>query len=273
MVVRYSYDAWGKPSVRQDDSGIFLALANPYLYRSYYYDWEIGKYYLQSRYYDPVTGRFINADEAMYVTAMLEGSFLNLYTYCDNQPSFDTDNDGCLSFGQLKKAIKNVVNNIKTFFLNIIDYVKQKFQSFISKTSSRLNNGYLTIRTAYIGYFIDAVINTIMGVVKGAALSFGLKFFQMYWKVRKATALRDFVKNTVIPMLKNIDWVIHNFLEYLKRRFALQLAITISKGKLENSILGGFVAWRWISAFSSIGSFVAAILDILDGRFDDVLSI
>ena len=42
---------------------------------------------------------------------------------------------------------------------------------------------------------------------------------------------------------------------------------------MENSILGGFVAWRWISAFSSIGSFVAAILDILDGRFDDVLSI
>ncbi len=198
---------------------------------------------------------------------------MNLYTYCDNHPSIDTDNDGYLSFGQLKKAIKNVVNNIKTFFLNIINFVKKKFQTFISKTSSRLNNGYLKIRTAYVGYFVDAVISTIMGVVKGATLNFGLKFFKMWWKIRKETALRDFIKNTVVPMLKNIDWVIRTFLEYLKRRFALKLAITVSKGKIENSILGGFVAWRWISAFSSIGSFVAAILDSLDGRFDDVLSI
>lgn len=56
-------------------------------------------------------------------------------------------------------------------------------------------------------------------------------------------------------------------------RFAKKLAITVSKSRIENAILGGFVAWRWISAFSSIGSFVAAILDILDGRFDDLLSI
>lgn len=53
--------------------------------------------------------------------------------------------------------------------------------------------------------------------------------------------------------------------------FAIQFATL--KSKIENSILGGFVAWRWISAFSSIGSFIAATLDILDGRFDDVLSI
>ena len=31
-------------------------------YRGYYYDTETGFYYLQSRYYDPITHRFINAD-------------------------------------------------------------------------------------------------------------------------------------------------------------------------------------------------------------------
>ena len=35
---------------------------NPFRYRGYYYDNETGFYYLQSRYYDPSTGRFINAD-------------------------------------------------------------------------------------------------------------------------------------------------------------------------------------------------------------------
>ncbi|MGN1195544.1 MAG: RHS repeat-associated core domain-containing protein [Acutalibacteraceae bacterium] len=38
------------------------ANVNPFRYRSYYYDVETGFYYLQSRYYDPVTGRFVNAD-------------------------------------------------------------------------------------------------------------------------------------------------------------------------------------------------------------------
>ena len=39
------------------------AMYNPFRYRGYYYDTETGLYYLNSRYYDPDTGRFINADE------------------------------------------------------------------------------------------------------------------------------------------------------------------------------------------------------------------
>ena len=35
--------------------------ANPFRYRGYYYDSETGYYYLNSRYYDPITGRFLNA--------------------------------------------------------------------------------------------------------------------------------------------------------------------------------------------------------------------
>ena len=37
---------------------------NPYRYRSYRYDAETGLYYLNSRYYDPEIGRFINTDHA-----------------------------------------------------------------------------------------------------------------------------------------------------------------------------------------------------------------
>ena len=38
---------------------------NPLRYRGYYYDSESGFYYLNSRYYDPGTGRFLNADWQM----------------------------------------------------------------------------------------------------------------------------------------------------------------------------------------------------------------
>ena len=57
-------------------------LNNPFTYRGYYYDAETGFYYLESRYYDPNTGRFINAD------GQLNNGLLgkNMYAYCENNP-------------------------------------------------------------------------------------------------------------------------------------------------------------------------------------------
>ena len=54
----YTYDAWGNV-LSQSGS---MASTNPLRYRGYYHDSETGFYYLQSRYYDPATRRFINAD-------------------------------------------------------------------------------------------------------------------------------------------------------------------------------------------------------------------
>ena len=56
------YDAWGVCTIVGDTTEEGIAGNNPFRYRSYYYDDETGLYYLQSRYYDPVVGRFINAD-------------------------------------------------------------------------------------------------------------------------------------------------------------------------------------------------------------------
>ena len=62
VVVRYTYDAWGNVEILYDNDRI--SDYNPLLYRGYVYDFETGLYYLQSRYYDPEMGRFINADSA-----------------------------------------------------------------------------------------------------------------------------------------------------------------------------------------------------------------
>ena len=48
-LARYSYDAWGACTVVSDISDCSIATVNPYRYRCYYYDAEIGMYYLQSR--------------------------------------------------------------------------------------------------------------------------------------------------------------------------------------------------------------------------------
>ena len=39
-----------------------VAARNPFKYRGYYYDSDLGLYYVCSRYYDLLTGRWINAD-------------------------------------------------------------------------------------------------------------------------------------------------------------------------------------------------------------------
>lgn len=70
-----------------------VAKLNPFQYRGYYYDAETGLYYLNSRYYDPSIGRFINADDISYIQPeQING--LNLFAYCGNNPVMHTDNEG-----------------------------------------------------------------------------------------------------------------------------------------------------------------------------------
>ena len=77
-VITYSYDAWGKVVSR---TGTYATL-NPLLYRGYVYDWEIHLYYLQSRYYNPEWGRFINGDGLVSTGQGFIGN--NMFAYCDN---------------------------------------------------------------------------------------------------------------------------------------------------------------------------------------------
>ncbi|MBR6646570.1 MAG: hypothetical protein IKM61_00130 [Eubacteriaceae bacterium] len=60
VVATYEYDDWGKLTTAES-SLTAVGQLNPFRYRGYYYDSESGLYYLNSRYYDPETGRFISA--------------------------------------------------------------------------------------------------------------------------------------------------------------------------------------------------------------------
>ena len=72
-----------------------LAVNNPFRYRGYYYDEESGLYYLNSRYYDPQTGRFINADDTdTLLYSLSELTDKNLFAYCDNNPIMRVDDSG-----------------------------------------------------------------------------------------------------------------------------------------------------------------------------------
>ena len=91
VCVTYQYDAWGNIT-RTGGPDTGLAQWNPLRYRGYVYDTETGLYYLQSRYYNPKVGRFINADG--YVATgqgVLSG---NMFAYCRNNPVILIDPSG-----------------------------------------------------------------------------------------------------------------------------------------------------------------------------------
>ena len=84
-LVSYKYDAWGNFSKTSHNSGSStLAWQNPITYRGYYYDSDISLYTLGTRYYDPATGRFLNADSYVSTGQGILGN--NMYAYCNNNP-------------------------------------------------------------------------------------------------------------------------------------------------------------------------------------------
>ena len=90
----YSYDAWGNVTFKKGSgtNSNFITYYNPLLYRSYVYDQESQLYYLQSRYYDPEVGRFINADALVSTGQDILGN--NMFAYCGNNPVNYDDTSG-----------------------------------------------------------------------------------------------------------------------------------------------------------------------------------
>lgn len=141
-----------------DEINAFIAIKNPFRYRSYYYDFETNLYYLNSRYYDPEIGRFINADDitTLDVTKItLNG--LNLYAYCLNNPVNDFDVNGHLLF---------------TFLIALIVGAVVGFAS--SVVTQGLTNGWNKIDWGLV--LLDTIFGALSGLI--AASPIGL-FGQM----------------------------------------------------------------------------------------------
>ena len=103
IAARYYYDAWGNLLSVTDGAGHavtdaeHIGLVNPIRYRGYYYDSDTGYYWLNSRYYDPVVGRWISPEPNVYDGEFDENAGLigyNVYAYCANNPIMYKDETG-----------------------------------------------------------------------------------------------------------------------------------------------------------------------------------
>ena len=151
VVARYGYDAWGKLLSVKDGSGNVLTpttnsthigILNPFRYRGYFYDDESGLYYLNSRYYDPQTGRFVNSDSILVLDNLLG---TNLYAYCANDPVNNIDANG-FAHQTIKKGAKGSEVRLLQAFLKRFGYRDQNGNDLVidgdfgAKTDFALRN-------------------------------------------------------------------------------------------------------------------------------------
>ena len=96
-ICTYTYNAWGECTVSvasglNGDDFLMAHEYNPFRYRGYYYDIETRYYYLQTGYYNPEWGRFLNADG--YINANGDILGYNMFAYCSNNPISFNDPTG-----------------------------------------------------------------------------------------------------------------------------------------------------------------------------------
>ena len=119
--VTYTYDAYGRLVSMTDSTetdpvtsepGIAIGSKNSIRYRGYVYDSETEMYYLQSRYYDPETGRFINCDAPDYIGVSDTFTSWNGFAYCENDPVNNKDSAGH----------KTVKNKMSSYYIYVYYY-------------------------------------------------------------------------------------------------------------------------------------------------------
>ncbi len=126
-----------------------LGVQNPFRYRGYYYDIESGYYYLNSRYYDPVTGRFLNGDSLLNQESVLGN---NIFSYCLNNPVNMADTSGNFPFLILTALVCATIGGI------------------IGGVTAA-NNNEDVVKGTLVGMATGALIGAGVGAIGGAALA------------------------------------------------------------------------------------------------------
>lgn len=152
-VVSYTYDSWGKMISITGSKAGDVGEKNPYRYRGYRYDSETKLYYLQSRYYDPDWGRFINADALGGEVGKLLSH--NVFAYCLNNPVNMADPNGNIAWWVVGGAIGAVAGAAYS-------YVKTgsvDWRYVVGGALIGAGLGFLS-QTAYVAYSTNVVASS-----------------------------------------------------------------------------------------------------------------
>ena len=206
-VARYSYDAWGVCTVKSDTSGCNIANVNPFRYRGYYYDEEIGLYYLQSRYYDASVGRFVNADSCFACDVDKSVLTSNNYIYCENNPVNQIDVLGNVVAKIIIRAIVGALFGAAMQY--IADVIQNLLDCVIDK--KKIANNIWNVRSG-IGDYISAIVSGAcdatlkIGVWKsiGVSTATTIAGHLINWVTGKGFSFNQLIKDLVWNVLLGI---------------------------------------------------------------------
>ena len=177
-IVEYTYDAWGKPIAKTGTLASTLGTVQPFRYRGYVFDGETGLYYLRSRYYNAVKGRFLNAD------SLFDGA--DLFTYCKNNPIAFADYNGNTAYEDYYRAIPistfdiysiEVYNNYSYFFRSALNLsVKSNISVDLNSIVKYNGNEY------YNAYYVSEDESVIIGLIKAEVIDTTF-YAESYWSL------------------------------------------------------------------------------------------
>ena len=145
-----------------------MAGHNPLRYRGKYYDSALGMYYLQSRYYDPGIGRFINGDAFVSTGQGLLG--YNMFAFCLNNPVMLSDHTGYWG-----------CSSLLTICATQMTPTQQKHQAAAHQARANLANEADAIRRATARKRVTAQLALQMGNTNPQAAIYALEFYSRAW--------------------------------------------------------------------------------------------
>ena len=225
VCAKYTYDPWGDITSVTNASGTAITDTNniahtqPFRYRSYYYDTDSKFYYLQSRYYDPLTHRFINADGLVSTGTGVLG--FNMFAYCNNNPVNFTDFSGCKAKSAHDIQV-DIANGNSSY--TIMDVTRMQM-AYAGTTDSGINVYIVTESYTYIPEGNNVVVNDFRMNANSDMQVIGSNLITEYRDMEQiALMLVEYNKMNPIENETRWDlgvdsivseWMAHNFLNAL----------------------------------------------------------
>ena len=205
-VAEYAYDAWGN-ILTENNGTLAVGKLNPFRYRSYVYDEETGLYYLQSRYYDPLTGRFVNAD---VYTDTESGTPLstNMFAYCENNAINNVDFTGewFYNFNQYynyynKKYTGRTLISFKSNYKKLVNRYNSNCKVYRSAYKNHPKNDYIFGQTN--APYLSMVYGTSYSKISGV----GCELIAIYNTLKYIAKGQSFVEVIAEAEMNGLPWL------------------------------------------------------------------